>query len=216
MNKNQWVGALIMLALVSSSGFAAEVGLVTAVSGNVKWQEEKSAASELKPFVKLREGDRVMMEGSSRLQMVYFEGGRQETWLGTGELAVGNGSSTTLKGSLQPEVKTLPAILVKQLSKTPSPDGNVKTGMIRMRSIPPYDKLDTVEKDYAEMRKQTDSSDRNPELYLLASYLELREFDKLETLLKQLQAKAPEDTDLAALNALYTNAINEAKGVGKQ
>ena len=103
-----------------------------------------------------------MMEGSSRLQMVYFEGGRQETWLGTGELAVGNGSSTTLKGSLQPEVKTLPAILVKQLSKTPSPDGNVKTGMIRMRSIPPYDKLDTVEKDYAEMRKKTDSSDRNP------------------------------------------------------
>ena len=215
MNKYRWIGALLIMGLVSGSAFAAEVGLVTAVSGSIKWQEEKSAASELKPFVKLREGDRVMMEGSSRLQLVYFEGGRQETWQGSGELAVGNGSSTTLKGNLQPEVRTLPAILVKQLSKTPSPDGNVKTGMIRMRSIPPYDRLDTVEKEYAEMRKQTDSSDRNPELYLLASYLELREFDKLESLLKQLQAKAPDDTDLAALNKLYSTAISEAKGAGK-
>ncbi len=215
MNKSGWFGA-VLLALASAGVSAAEVGLVTAVSGNVKLQEEKTAASELKPFVKVREGDRLTMEGASRLQVVYFEGGRQETWQGAGALEVGNGSSKTIKGSLQPEIKTLPAILVKQLSKTPSPDGNVKTGMIRMRSIPPYDRLETVEKNYAEMRSQADASDRTPELYLLASYYELREFDKLEALLGRLNEKAPGDPELKALNALYSSAISEAKSGDKK
>jgi len=214
MIKSGWFGGMI-LALVSFGALAAEVGLITAVSGNVKLQEEKSAASELKPFVKVRERDQLMMEGSSRLQVVYFEGGRQETWQGPVVLEVGNGSSKTLQGSLHPEVKTLPAILVKQLSKTPSPDGSVKSGMIRMRSIPPYEKLETVEKNYEEMRKQADAKDRNPELYLLASYLELREFDKLENLLRRLNEQGSGDQDLAALNMLYTRAVSEAKSAGK-
>ena len=204
-----------MLALISLNAAAAEVGLVTAVSGNIKLQEEKATAHELRPFVKLREGDLLMLEGTSRLQMVYFEGGRQETWQGVGALEVGNGSSMALSGSLQTDVKTLPAILVKQLSKTPSPDGNIKAGMVRLRSIPPYDRLETVEKDYAEMRKLAEASDRNPELYLLASYFELREFDRLEALLRNLNEKTPGDPGLVALNALYSRAITEAKSAGK-
>jgi hypothetical protein len=156
------------------------------------------------------------MEGAPRLQMVYFEGGRQETWQGTGLLEVGTGSSKTLYGNLQPEVRTLPAILVKQISKTPSPDGNVKTGMIRVRSIQPADKLETIEKEYAEMRKTVDSGDYTPELFLLASYFELREFEKLETLLGQLSEKSPGSTELSTLSVLYSKAINEARKTGKR
>ncbi len=214
MIKTGWLSGAI-LALVSLGALAAEVGLITAVSGNVKLQVEKAVSSELKPFVKVRDRDLLMMEGNSRLQVVYFEGGRQETWQGPVVLEIGNGSSKTLKGSLQPEIKTLPAILVKQLSKTPSPDGNVKSGMIRMRSIPPYEKLEMVEKNYEEMRKQADAKDRNPELYLLASYLELREFDKLENVLRQLNEKGSGDQDLAALNMIYSRAVREAKSTGK-
>ncbi len=117
---------------------------------------------------------------------------------------------------MQPEIKTLPAILVKQLAKTPAQDGNVKTGMIRMRSMPPYDRLETVEKNYDEMRKQAVAGDLNPELYLLASYFELREFDKLEALLRQLNEKTSETQELAALNMLYARAIRDAKSTAKQ
>lgn len=215
MHKAGWL-ALVLLMLVSMGASAAEVGLVTAVSGNVKLQEEKEVASELKPFVKVREGDRLVMKGPSRLQVVYFEGGRQETWSGHGALEVGNESSKAIKGSMQTEIKTLPAILVKQLAKTPADDGNVKTGMIRMRSMPPYDRLETVEKNYDEMRKQAVAGDLNPELYLLASYFELREFDKLEALLRQLNEKASETQELAALNMLYARAIRDAKSTAKQ
>ncbi|MBL0207546.1 MAG: hypothetical protein IPP84_06110 [Propionivibrio sp.] len=191
MHKAYWLGS-VLLVLLSMGASATEVGLVTAVAGNVKLQEEKSVASELKPFVKVREGDRLMMESNARLQVVYFEGGRQETWSGRGALEVGSVSSKAIKGTMQPEIKTLPAILVKQLAKTPAQDDHVKTGMIRMRSMPPYDKLETVEKNYDEMRKQAVAGDLNPELYLLASYFELREFDKLEALLRQLNEKASE------------------------
>lgn len=218
MLKAGWLGAAFMVFAVAGAS-AAEVGLVTAVSGNVKLQEEKAPVSELRPFVKVRVGDQLLLEGASRLQVVYFEGGRQETWQGQVTLEVGSASSRPLTGNLQPEIKTLPAILVKQLSKTPSADGNVKTGMIRMRSMsiaPAQDSLDTVVRNYDEMRKLAESGDRNPELYLLASYFEIGEFDRLEALLKKLVDKAPEDAQLVALNALYLSAINDVKSAQKR
>jgi len=212
-NTSAFAGAV--LALVALAASASEVGLVTAVSGKVTWQEEKSAASELKPFVKVREGDRLTLAGPARLQIVYFEGGRQETWLGDGALDVGADASRTVKGRLQPEVKTLPSILVKQLAKTPSPDGNVKAGMVRLRSIPPPDRREASEKTYAEMRAQAEAGDRTPELYLLASYLEQREFDRLEALLGKMGEAAPGDAEVGALKALYARAVEEAKSGGK-
>jgi len=208
MNRSGMLGA-VLLALVSMPVLAVEVGLVTAVSGNVKWQEQKSTASELKPFVKVRDGDQLTMDGAARLQLVYFESGRQETWQGSGVLEVGTSSSKTVKGSQQPEVKVLPAILVKQLSKTPASDGNVKTGMIRLRSMAPP--IESVERDYAEMRKQADSTDRNPELFLLASYFERGEYAKLEALLGKMNEEKPGDPDILALNGLYSNAVSVAK-----
>lgn len=202
---------MVWVAFVSAGAWGAEVGLVTAVSGNVRLQEDKAAASALKSFVKLRAGDRLTLEGASRLQLVYFDGGRQETWQGAGQLEVGAVASTAVKGGLQPEVKTLPAILVKQLSKTPSPDGNVKAGMIRMRSMPSGGTLESIEKNYADLRRQAEADDRNPELYLLASYFELREFERVERLLKQMNEKTPNDLELRTLNALYARAITNAK-----
>lgn len=205
-----WLGAF--LAVGGAGGVAAaEVGLVTAVAGKVRLQEEKAAASELKAFVKLREGDRLTLDAASRLQLVFFDGGRQETWKGSGALEVGTTSSKVVKGNPQSEVRTLPPILVKQLIKTPSPDGNVKAGMIRMRSMPSGGTLESIEKNYAELRKQAEAADRNPELYLLAGYFELREFDRIETVLKQLGDKAPGDPEVKLLGALYQRAINDAK-----
>jgi hypothetical protein len=149
---------------MSAAAWGAEVGLVTSITGRVLLQEEK-AASELKPFVKLRAGDRLTLEGAARLQVVYFDGGRQETWQGAGQLEIGARAGNALKGGLQPEVKVLPAILVKQLSKTPSADDGVKAGMVRMRSMPTGGTLESLEKNYAELRKQADAADHNPELY---------------------------------------------------
>ncbi len=202
-----WFGLLFL----SAAAWSAEVALVTSVAGRILLQEEKTAAAELDPFVKLRAGDRLALEGAARLRLIYFDGGRQEVWQGAGQLEVGSGASKVLRGGLQPEVKALPPILVRQLSKTPSPDGNVKVGMIRMRSMPSGGTLETVESNYADLRRQAEAADRNPELYLLAGYFELREFERVEALLKRMSEKAPGDMEVHVLRTLYVRAINNAK-----
>ncbi|MBZ0126718.1 MAG: hypothetical protein K8F32_10135 [Rhodocyclaceae bacterium] len=208
MRRVWWMAVLACFSWVAS---AAEVGMVTSVAGSVKLLEENKAERALMPFVKLRPGDRLTMEGASRLQLVYFDGGRQETWQGAGRLEVGAKASEAVQGGLQPEVKILPPILVKQLSKTPSADGNVKAGMIRMRSMPSGGTLDSVERHYAELRKQAGASDRNPELYLLAGYFELREYDKLDALLRDMAGKSPDDLEVRTLTALYKRAVANAR-----
>ena len=213
MNRSVWIGTALFALLVSHS-WANETGLITALSGTVKLKDEKAAVTSLKAFTKLRPGDQIMLEEASRIQVVYFDGGLQETWLGSGEIGIGNTSSKKIKGSPQLETRTLPAILVKQLTKTPSAEGNVKTGMVRTRGvgvISSKEKTEAAEKEYAQLRSQTEAGDRNPDLYLLASYLELREYDKLESFLKELNEKSPTDSELASLTDLYTRAINELK-----
>lgn len=190
---------------------AVEVGLVTQVSGRVNLQAEKNLPGKLQPFIKLRPGDRLILDESARLQIVYFDGGRQETWQGVGKLKVGEQASTVTAGKLQPAVKELPRILVKQIAKTPGPDGNVKAGMIRMRSIPGSSSLESVEKTYAELKAQAEASDLNPEIYLLSSYFELQEYDKVESLLSDMSRKSPADMEVKVLASLYKRAINKAR-----
>lgn len=202
-----WLGLLFLTPLT----WGAEVGLVTSLAGKVTLQENKAAAAELKPFVKVRTGDRLTLDGGARLQLVYFEGGRQEAWQGAGQVEIGPGASRVLKGGLQPEVNILPAILVKQLSKTPSADGGVKAGMVRLRSMPSGGTLESLERNYAELRVKAAAGDRNPELYLLAGYFELGEFDRVEQLLRKMNDTSPNDAELRTLNALYARAINNAK-----
>jgi hypothetical protein len=209
ISKTWWVGAALIFLSISVQ--AVEVGLVTAVSGSVMLQDDKTAASELKSFIKVRDGDQLILQENSRLQVVYFNGGRQETWQGTGTLEIGTTSSKILKGGLPSEVKTLPPILVRQLSKTPSPDGAVKAGMIRMRSVPTPEKVELAESNYADLRKQSDPTDRKPEIFIFSAYLELREFDKLDALLKAYGERSPQDPELHALVEIYARAIKSAK-----
>ena len=211
--RKEWiVGTLLVFYALALS--AAEVGLVTALNGKVQLLEGKSAALALRPFVKVRDGDQLTLEGNARVQLVFFADGRQETWQGGGTLAVGSQSSQALKGGLRVESRILPALLVKQLSKTPSPDGNVKAGMVRLRSMPSLETPESVEREYAVLRQQAESRDRSPELYLLASYFELRAFEKLEALIGQMREKSPQDPEVAALAVLYSQAIVQVKAAG--
>ena len=77
MNRSIWIGTALLALLVTNAS-AVETGLVTAISGTVKFKEERSSVSVLKAFTKLRDGDRIIMDGVSRVQIVYFDGGLQE------------------------------------------------------------------------------------------------------------------------------------------
>lgn len=209
MRRWAWWG--LGMLFLSAAGWAAEVGLVTSQSGRVMLQEERAAVTELKPFVRLHAGDRLTLEGASHLHLVYFDSGREEVWQGAGQLEIGRGASRVLRGGLQPEARILPPVVVRQIAKTPAADGSVGSEKGRMRSMPTAGTLEALEKQYADLRRHAEADDRNPELYLLAGYFELREFERVEALLKRMSEKAPGDMEVRVLRGLYARAINNAK-----
>jgi hypothetical protein len=211
--RSRW--GVLLAAFLSGVSMAAEVALVTSATGRIDLREGTAAATELKPFVKLRAGDRLELASSTQLQLVYFAGGRQETWRGPAALHIGAEASSALHGESPPELKTLPRILVRQLTKTPSADGTVRAGMVRMRSMPSGGTVESVERHYADLRRAADPADRTPELYLLASYLELRELDKLDALLRRIGEQSPDDPEIRILAALYARALADARAAAR-
>lgn len=206
----------VALVLLSFNLWSAEVALVTSLNGTAVFSGGTANGTTLRAFVKLRDGDQLMLKENTRMQIVFFGSGRHETWQGAGLLNVGIVDSTPVSGSLKAEVKTLPAILVKQLSKTPAAEDVGRTAMVRLRSFPTDGAIDAIEKTYADFRQQARAGDRSPELYLLASYFELREYGKVTDKLNALEAQSPKDPEIAKLKALYMSAIARANAAATQ
>ncbi|HEX5841279.1 MAG TPA: hypothetical protein VFY62_02240 [Pseudomonas sp.] len=216
MTRQCWRYWLFALLCGPALSLAAEVGLVTALSGTVALQGAAQGESRaLQAFSKLHEGDRLTLSEGARLQLVFFHGAQEQVWQGAGELQVAAAGAAPQPLGWQPQVRQLPQVLVKQLAKTPAPDGQVKAGMVRLRSMPSGGTLESVEKRYTQLRQQALGDDRNPELYLLASYFELQEYAKLQGLLQKMAKAAPADGEVKLLQALYGRAINSAKNAAR-
>lgn len=195
---------------------ALEVGLVTGLSGTVALNVPAQTESRtLQVFSKLHEGDQLSLPENANLQLVLFHSGEEQVWQGPGELQVHRSGISAQDAALQPQVRQLPKLLVKQLAKTPAPDGQVKAGMVRLRSMPSGGTLESLEKNYAQLRKAAMATDRNPELYLLAGYFELREFELLQQVLTRMEKESPGDKEVAQLHALYARAVKDAKQAAK-
>jgi len=83
-------------------------------------------------------------------------------------------------------------------------------GAVRLRAIVPPDAMQRLEKNYAALRAQTDASDRTPELYLLAGLFELKEYERIETMLAGWQRSQPADAALLAIAEHYRAAMRAA------
>lgn len=186
-----------------------EVALVTAVQGSVH-RVSPQGKQPVEAFVKLRRDDLLALDKGVRLQLVYFATGRQETWHGGGRLEIGGGESRSF-GVGEPVVKTLPAAMVRQIAKTPTLDGQGRAGMTRLRAISTPEGVAGIEANYKRLRMEADRGDLAPELYLLSSMFELKEFERVEQALGELQANHPGSQEAKLLVALYQKAIRNAR-----
>jgi hypothetical protein len=143
------------------------------------------------------------------VQLIYFESGRQETWKGAGQVEVG--ASAGSSATLQPEVKQLPQMLVRQLLKTPSADVKSRAGMILLRSMPSPDKEREIEEGYVRLRAESETEDITPELYYLAGYFELRDFDKVKQKLTEISERQPDSPAVRAAVQHYIKMMEFAK-----
>ena len=115
-NTIQMLACAALFAAVNA--FAADdVGLVNSMAGDVSYTSA-GATSKAKPYMKIREGDRFSVPSGAQLRIVYFQGGRQETYSGPAALTAGKNQSSVQSGG-QPQVSTLPSGVPQKIAQTP-------------------------------------------------------------------------------------------------
>lgn len=203
---------IILAAAVAAFSARADGGeraMVTALQGGVT-KLAPGNPQPLQAFVKLKQGDLLALDKSARVQVVYFESGRQETWQGGGRLEI-TGAGGVAYGLAEPQVKTLPLIMVKQIAKTPSLESQGRTGMMRLRAVAVTPDVAKIQETYQRLRAEAEPGDLAPELYLLSSLFEARDLDRVERALADLEKARPGDQEAAQLVALYRKAVKGAR-----
>lgn len=192
---------------LSQAWAAAETALVTSLTGKVT---RAGAEGAVEAFVKLKAGDALSLDKDAKVQITYFENGRQESWAGAGKLEVGAAESKAA-GLPAPQVKQVPMVIVKQLARTPSLDSQGRAGVMRLRAIPTPDAIAKVEATYKQMRAEAGKDDLNPELFLLAGMLEMRQIERVEQVLAEMKKDRANDPEAKLLVSLYTKALKDVK-----
>lgn len=199
---------LFVLVALSLSGLAwADDALLTQVTGEVRVAGKEGARAAV-PLLKVTEGDTLTLGANARVQMVYLGSGRQEVWKGTGQVNVGGKEGRS--ASLKPEASQVPALILKQLAKTPAVGQHGKTGMVMLRSMDNLAALDQLEKDYKEYRVRAAADDTTPEIFLLSGLVDLQDYDGAKKHLEELKAKQGSQPALAPVVAHFTTIVNEA------
>lgn len=200
---------LLWAVLVQAAFPGGDTALVTKLEGSVT-RITTAGRQPVEAFVKLKEGDQLALEGNARIQLVFFASKRQESWGGSGRLDITaqEGKGTGLP---EPQIKVLPEVLVKQIAKTPGLDSQGRAGVVRLRAIATPDVLAKLESNYQQLRQETAPDDLNPELFLLAGLLELRQLDRIEQVLARLQTTHSSNMETKVLVALYQKSLRNLK-----
>jgi hypothetical protein len=216
----------MFMAFLAAPGVAqtppSDVALVTMLSGEVSyWNDaEKIAPARMQAFMKVRRGDHLKLPGAASLTLLYFAGGRQETWRGPVSLIAGDRESATAAGqkpSPQPEVQILPTKVTKQIAGAPLPPPSSmgRSGVIQTMAptCPPPPKppvtlskeaqqrIQEAERTYQDLRKRAGAEDVTPELYFLGVLADYQQYPKMEKFVDAMLAKRPGDPSLEKLKA---------------
>jgi hypothetical protein len=180
------IGLFVLLACSLTSVASAQVAMLTQVSGDVRVAGSEGSRAAV-PFLKVNSGDTLTLGANARVQMVYLASGRQEVWTGAGpvQVATQQGSSRTLT----PQTSQVPALVIRQLEKTPAVGQHGKTGMVMLRSMDNLEALDTLEKDYKEFRAKAATDDTTPEVFYLTGLLDLQDYEQAKKVLDEVKAK---------------------------
>jgi len=201
------IGVLLLGWAQAGLALAVDVGMLTQMDGRVEIVTAREGKRPATAFLKVALGDKLVLGGDARAQIVYFETSRQEIWKGAGEVAIGNGEGRS--SSLQPETRKLPPLVARQLVKTPAGGQHGKTGMVTVRSLS-SDTAESLEKQYNEFRAAAADGDTTPEVFLLTGLLEMKEFERAQTVLERLRAKLSATPALAAVISHFEPLVREA------
>lgn len=186
-------------------------GFVTQSQGKVSFQAPGGKEQPLPAFVRLAKGALVKMDAASRVQIIYLQGGRQETWAGKATLEVGDSGSKIVGTASEPVVKVLQPFLVETLLKSGEVMGNIhaRQGMIRVRSLMTAKKVREAEDQYIELRAQAAEDDITPEIFLLTTLDGLKAYQSMKKPLGEMLRRQPDNAEAKALHDHFMLLFNE-------
>lgn len=212
------LGLAAFLAVFSAHA-ADDVGLINHLAGDVSYTSG-GATAKAKPYMKVREGDRFNLRAGAQLRVVYFKGGRQESFSGPASLTAGAEQSAVQSGP-QPQVTTLPAGVPQKIAQTPELIQIAKLGRsggVAVRGVEREQRLTQQQQaevrqarvTYDQLRKTAASDDITPELYLYSVLQDHLLYNDLKQVVSEMQKRQPANLDVAAM-VEYVKVRAEAK-----
>jgi hypothetical protein len=210
----------LVAVLAGASAFAADdVGLVNQLNGDVSYTSGSNTA-KAKAFMKVREGDRFSIPAGAQLRIVYFDGGRQESYTGPAALTAGTKSSQQHNGA-QPQVTALPAGVPQKIAQTPEllqiarlgrSGGVAVRGAQEPQRLTPQAQAEVrqARQTYEQMRKSAAANDIVPEQYLYAVLQDHLLYDEMKGVVAEMQKRQPSNPDVAVM-AEYVKVKTEPK-----
>jgi hypothetical protein len=213
------LGLAALMAVFGAAIAAEDVGVVNLLSGDVSYTSG-SATSKAKAYMKVREGDKFSVPAGAQLRIVYFKGGRQESYSGPAGLTAGTEKSAQQNGA-QPQVTTLPSGVPQKIAQTPElvqiarlgrSGGVAVRGVERETKLTPQQQTEVrqARQTYEQLRKAAPASDINPELYLYAVLQDYLLYNDMKPVVAEMQKRQPSNPDVQAM-VEYVKVRTEAK-----
>jgi hypothetical protein len=194
---------LLLSLLIALPGAALaqgpDVAVVNLVAGEVSFVPLVGAPGKVQPFMKVRDGDRFNIAPGAQLRLVFFDGGRQERWLGPASFRAGRTEAEPIAGA-PGEITRLPAGVAPRLSQIPDLVQHARLGGTQLRSIPRAPQaggtastLAEARANYGQMRKDMAGDDITPELYLYAVLQEHQLHDEMKQVAGEMLRRQPQN-----------------------
>ncbi len=210
---------LLLLAGTAIAAQASDVGLVNHFAGDVSYASGGTSA-KAKVYMKVRAGDRFSVPAGGQLRLVYFQGGRQESYTGPATLTAGAQQSSVQSGA-QPQVTVLPSGVPQKIAQTPEliqiarlgrSGGVAVRGLNSERRLTPQQQAEVkqAKQTYEQLRKTAAADDITPELYLYSVLQDHLLYPDMQQVVSEMQKRQPTNPDVAVM-AEYVKVRSEPK-----
>ena len=210
-------GALAAMAMCAAAYAVGDVGLINQLNGDVTYSSG-AQTSKVQGFMKVREGDRFGVPAGAQVRIVYFQGGRQETFAGPASFTAGTQQSSVHSGA-QPQVVVLPSGVPQKISQTPELVQIAKlarAGGVTVRGVPREQRLTPQQQaevrsardTYQQLRVSASADDITPELYLYSVLQDHLLYSDMKPVVAEMAKRQPGNADIAELVA-YVKAKTE-------
>ena len=205
------LGAALLVASSVVQAQSADVGLINMLNGDVSYASEggSASASKVQAFMKVRQGDRFTVPSGTQLRVVYFDGGRQETWKGPAAFKAGAKGSDATSGAPS-DVATLPSSVPQKIAQVPELIQIAKLGRsggVAVRGAGKAPRLTTEQqaevagaKDmYRKLRTSSPADDITPELYLYSVLQDFLLYDDMKPVVDEMAKRQPGNNEIQEL-----------------